>query len=170
MTAAGERSKLKGGPGNPEVCVLSARRQPGASHSRGVSVRLRLYSCQRSNHNRRFFQAMTPTDIADLKRAQKAHRRSVAESMRDWRMEAVQQRSFAPAAPTLMREGVAAPRERRDHGSSKTTRGSPDDDPGEPEPPAAGGFRLNFVDRAPLLWRIRAARCRLHELVEGVTA
>jgi hypothetical protein len=29
------------------------------------------------------------------------------------------------------------------------------------------GFELGFVDRAPLLWRLRALRCRWHERREG---
>jgi hypothetical protein len=72
--------------------------------------------------------------------------------------------SFCRTAPRARGAGRPARR------TTRTSRGSPDDDPGEPEPPAAGGFRLNLVDRAPLLWRVRAARCRLHELLEGVAA
>jgi hypothetical protein len=81
-------------------------------------------------------------------------------------------RRHRSAPPPVMAAPVAplgAARERREQRSaSRTSRGSPDDDgeSSEADPPL-GGFRLNFVDRAPALWRLRAVRCRLLELVEG---
>ena len=55
--------------------------------------------------------------------------------------------------------------------SSSSSRGDPDLD-SDPEPPRApqgrgASFELGRVDRSPLLWRARAARCRWHEWREG---
>jgi hypothetical protein len=58
--------------------------------------------------------------------------------------------------------------------STRSSRGSPDDNDGGSEPPPAthwgqrDPWALSFVDRAPLLWRSRALRCRLLEIREGV--
>jgi hypothetical protein len=59
--------------------------------------------------------------------------------------------------------GRARQRERRDGSARNGSRGSPDDTPPS-EPP----WRLTWAERAPGLWRLRALRCRLHELIEGI--
>jgi hypothetical protein len=60
----------------------------------------------------------------------------------------------------------AAPRERRESSSSRSSGQDPGDDP-DPEQDDRP-WALGFVDRAPFLWRIRAVRCRLLELIAGV--
>jgi hypothetical protein len=54
---------------------------------------------------------------------------------------------------------------RRTSSSSRTASQDPGD--GDPEP-ADGPWALSLVDRAPLLWRFRALRCRYMERREGV--
>src|SRR3954468_22331341 len=70
-----------------------------------------------------------------------------------------------PASHPLVRRG-RAPRmatNTRVHGSRRGTRAesSSSDDPGDPEHPW-----LRRTDRAPLIWRLSAARSRFLELVE----
>ena len=57
--------------------------------------------------------------------------------------------------------GAGAPRVRRVPRAVTRSGDSGNDDPDGP-------WALSFVDRAPFLWRIRALRCRLHELIAGV--
>jgi hypothetical protein len=70
------------------------------------------------------------------------------------------QRAGRPTRPgrvTVVRRSKLSKR------TSAPTRGSPDDDPDPGEP-----WALTWVDRAPVVWRLRAAHCRLLELREGV--
>jgi hypothetical protein len=75
--------------------------------------------------------------------------------------------AVTPTAPVTRRAGARArgagrPRVRR----LRTVRGDGGDHE-EPEPPP-GGFPLNFIDRAPVLWRARHARCLWRERREGL--
>jgi hypothetical protein len=72
-------------------------------------------------------------------------------------------RRVAPAATRPTRPGrVTVKRRARAARTTTPSRGDPDDDPDEQT------WALTFVDRAPVLWRFRAARCRYMEWREGV--
>ncbi len=74
-------------------------------------------------------------------------------------------RRVAPVPPVQRMPGhsLAAPRERREASSSRTSGQDPGD--GDPDD---GPWALSLVDRAPFLWRLRTLRCRLLEIREGV--
>jgi hypothetical protein len=72
-------------------------------------------------------------------------------------------RRVAPAATRPTRPGrVTVKRRARAARTTTPSRGDPDDDPDEQT------WALTFVDRAPVLWRFRAAHCRYMEWREGV--
>jgi hypothetical protein len=73
-------------------------------------------------------------------------------------------RSGHQSRPTRPRRVVV---KRRVRAARTTTpsRGDPDDDPDESSEET---WALTFVDRAPVLWRFRAARCRLLEAREAI--
>jgi len=66
--------------------------------------------------------------------------------------------------PVKRPSGSSRPRARRRTRQTRT-RAGPDD----PDEPGEQPWALSFVDRAPVLWRIRGLRCRLLELREGVS-
>jgi hypothetical protein len=71
-------------------------------------------------------------------------------------------RRVAPAATRPTRPGRVTVKRRARATRTATPRGDPDDDPDEQT------WALTFVDRAPVFWRFRAARCRYMEWREGV--
>jgi hypothetical protein len=76
-------------------------------------------------------------------------------------------RRAAPAATRPTRPGrVTVKRRARASRTATPSRGDPDD--GDPEPADGSLWALTFVDRAPVLWRCRAAHCRYMEWREGV--
>ena len=79
------------------------------------------------------------------------------------RIEAARRVVLASARPT--RPGrVTVKRRSRAAGTATPSRGDPDD----PDEPGEQTWALTFVDRAPALWRVRAARCRLLEVREAI--
>lgn len=72
-------------------------------------------------------------------------------------------RRVAATTPAKRPGQAVAKRRRRAVRTSTPSRGDPEDADPEPDP-----WALGFVDRAPLLWRVRALRCRLLEIREGV--
>ena len=71
----------------------------------------------------------------------------------------------APAARPTRPGRVTIVRRARTTTTAAPTRGSPDDDPDEP---GEQTWALTFVDRAPVFWRLRDARCRLLEMREAI--
>jgi hypothetical protein len=87
------------------------------------------------------------------------------------RVEASRRRTPAPARPT--RPGrVVVKRRARAARTTTPSRGDPDDDPDEPPGHPWRSWRdawaLTWAERQPVLWRFRAARCRLLEIREAI--
>jgi hypothetical protein len=75
-------------------------------------------------------------------------------------------RKVAPTTTRPTRPGrVTVKRRSRSTKTGTPTRGDPD---GDPDPPGGQTWALTFVDRTPVFWRLRALRCRLLEIREGV--
>jgi hypothetical protein len=68
--------------------------------------------------------------------------------------------------------GCGRPAVRRERSSSSSRSSGQDpgdgDDPPHPWRPRRDAWALRWADRASLVWRFRAACCRLHEIREGV--
>jgi hypothetical protein len=82
------------------------------------------------------------------------------------RVQTARMKVPAPPVQRARARELAAPRERRDSSSSRSSGQDPggDSDPEQDD----GPWALGFVDRAPFLWRFRHLRCRLLEIREGV--
>ena len=113
-------------------------------------------------------------DAAGWEAIEEADRRAIEQANQR------REETFRSSRPGLVRRSPLGPRlrARRKSPGSRSPRpkatparrdGSSRDGPsdlgdGEPEHgPPPGGFPLNFVDRAPVLWRGRALRCRFCE-------
>jgi hypothetical protein len=81
-------------------------------------------------------------------------------------------RMHSPAQRRPTRPGrVVVARRTRTSTKTAPTRGDPDDDPSEPpgHPWQRDPWQLTWAERVPVVWRFRAARCRLLEIREGVS-
>lgn len=104
-----------------------------------------------------------PKELHKLARLFRARRRVFPKPL-PWRPRTTARPRASGARPSVRPVRVATPRERRDASSSRSSGRDPGAD-GDPEPDP---WALSLVDRAPFLWRIRALRCRLLEIREGV--
>ena len=88
------------------------------------------------------------------------------------RLQKVRRKAPTPPVQRVAARTQAAPRERRDSSSSRSSGQDPgesgDEPPGHPWRSRRDPWALTWADRAPLIWRLAAARCCLHEIRQGV--
>jgi hypothetical protein len=108
--------------------------------------------------------------VAQLSREEQARFKHWLETRKDTRPPPVQSmRRVRPIAGRAPRQATNA----RTRGSRRGSRASSSssDDPSDPPPsrrPRRDPWALTLIDRAPILWRFRAARCRLLEIREAI--
>lgn len=120
--------------------------------------RANAYFAEIEARNRAYVQRLTPQQRKQLERILR-ERATPVGAQQSWDPNELSSET-RPATST----GGRQPRRRSSTQRSSARSG---DSPGEGGP-GGGAWPLSFVDRAPVLWRFRALRCRLLEIREGV--